>query len=59
MLQTLHDAGYITARVDTAHVHGGGAFGGALPDEREERYMFWFLADVGSDGGLGRRWYQV
>ncbi|KAM5532192.1 hypothetical protein V8D89_014148 [Ganoderma adspersum] len=57
VLQTLLDAGYITAHVDTAHVHQGGTFGGALPDEREERYMFWFLANAGCEGG--RRWYQM
>ena len=57
MLQTLLDTGYITAHVDTAHVQQGGAFGGALPDEQEEKYTFWFLGDAGSEGG--RRWYQM
>lgn len=59
VLQALHHAGYITTRVDTAYVHGGDAFGGALPDEREERHTFWFLADAGSESEHGRRWYQV
>ncbi|PIL30968.1 transcription factor [Ganoderma sinense ZZ0214-1] len=57
VLQTLLDARYITSRVDTAHVDQCGAFGGPLPDEREERFTFWFLADAGSESG--RRWYQV
>ncbi|KAI0724234.1 hypothetical protein C8T65DRAFT_704140 [Cerioporus squamosus] len=49
MLQTLHEEGYITPRVDAVHR----TFDGGPADESEEKFTFWFLASG------GRRWYQV
>ena len=49
LLQTLHEEGCITPRIDAVHR----TFDGGPADESEEKYTYWFLA------GNGRRWYQV
>lgn len=49
VLQTLHEEGYMTPRIDAAHR----TFDGGPADESEEKFTFWFLASG------GRRWYQV
>ncbi|RDX56211.1 hypothetical protein OH76DRAFT_605431 [Lentinus brumalis] len=49
VLQTLHEEGYMTPRIEAVHR----TFDGGPADESEEKFTFWFLASG------GRRWYQV